>query len=145
MMRVLGLVFAFIFLLLAFSCIFCCFACCCCCLSVNCLLLILNCFVVLFFRGASLCLDTVFLFVVTVGFVENCLFVVVALNGLELLLLLLLLESSTILCKMLKLLKSSNSCIDGDDIGDSIRGFQIDVGSARKSANQRARFIRARK
>ena len=111
----------------------------------NCLLLELNCFVVLLFRGTSLCFDTVFLFVVTVGFVENCLFVVAALNCLLLVLLLLLLESSTILCKILKLLKSSNSCIDGDDIGDSIRGFQIDVGSARKSANQRARFIRARK
>ena len=114
----------------------------------NCLLLVLNCFVVLLIRGASLCLDTVFLFVVTVGFVENfCLFVVVgsASNCLLLRLLLLLLESSTILCKMLKLLKSSNSCIDGDDIGDSMVDFQIDVGSAQNSANQRAELIRARK
>ena len=82
----------------------------------NCLLLLLNCFVVFF-------VVDLFLFTVAfvVGFVENCLLlVIVALNCLLLkLLLLLLLESSIILCNWLKLLKSSNPCIDGDDIGDS--------------------------
>ena len=126
MMRVLGLVFAFNLLLFTAACTFCCFPCCCFWYSVNCLLLLLNCFVVLLLFVVDF-----FLFVVafTVGFVENCLLlVIVALNCLLLkLLLLLLLESSIILCNWLKLLKSSNPCIDGDDIGDSYFCFPIET------------------
>ena len=124
MMRVLGLVFAFNLLLFTAACTFCCLPCCCFWYSVNCLLLLLNCFVVFF-------VVDLFLFIVAfaVGFVENCLLlVIVALNCLLLkLLMLLLLESSIILCNWLKLLKSSNPCIDGDDIGDSKGSFQSET------------------
>ena len=134
MMRVLGLVFAFNLLLLTAACTFCCLPCCCFWYSVNCLLLLLNCFVVLLLFVVDF-----FLFVVafTVGFVENCLLlVIVALNCLLLkLLMLLLLESSIILCNWLKLLKSSNPCIDGDDIGDSKGSFQSETPRWRSPHN----------
>ena len=143
MIRVLGLVFAFNLLLLTDACTFCCLLCCCCWYSVNCLLLLLNCF----FELLILIVDfLLFVVVLIVGFVENCLLlVIVALNCLLLkLLLLLLLESSIILCNWLKLLKSSNPCIDGDDIGDSSLGFQTNGVRWRcpqiksRSTNQRA-------